>query len=247
MKQLFVTPQGQIDQSKATIKLDGTNWRLDAKSIYENGVQVATKSALTSYATKSDLNSKVNWLNTFVTSCNKDNLWKLNTAWQICITKIEPHCRWVGHFWDLHRSCSTETVYAWEQKFLVDGSNTITNKNIANGAITEDKLAADLRQKIFNPVPIEGRCSWEGLIDTVPDWNMDDTGPHGEGDSLSIYCVDGVRICCLSHESCNPSLKKARSNWNWGRIAKTWWSSGNYTYRNYILPDGTVYCTKENR
>ena len=55
VKQLFVTPNGELDSSKATIKLDGTNGRIDAKSIYENGVQVATKSNLNSYATKSAL------------------------------------------------------------------------------------------------------------------------------------------------------------------------------------------------
>ena len=33
---------------------------------------------------------------------------------------------------------------------MVAGSNTITNKNIANGAITEDKLANDLKEQIQN-------------------------------------------------------------------------------------------------
>ena len=54
VKQLFVTPQGQIDQSKATIKIDGVNGRIDAKSIYENGVQVATKSDFNSAKSYAD-------------------------------------------------------------------------------------------------------------------------------------------------------------------------------------------------
>ena len=43
VKQLFVTPQGQIDQSKATIKLDGTNWTISAKNIEVSWQDVATK------------------------------------------------------------------------------------------------------------------------------------------------------------------------------------------------------------
>ena len=133
VKQLFVRTTGQVgDVQGATIKIDGTNWRIDAKSMYENRVQVATKSDLTTYATKSDLNSKVNWLNTFVTSCNKDNLWKLNTAWQICITKIENQCRRVGTWWNWHPSCHPVTVLAWQQKFVVAESNTVSKCNAYN-------------------------------------------------------------------------------------------------------------------
>ena len=62
VKQLFVTPNGELNSSKATIKIDGTNGRIDAKSIYENGVQVATKSDLNGYSSKSYVDSKVKWL-----------------------------------------------------------------------------------------------------------------------------------------------------------------------------------------
>jgi len=43
VKQLFVTPNGELDTSKATIKIDGTNWTIEAKSIYVNQQEVATK------------------------------------------------------------------------------------------------------------------------------------------------------------------------------------------------------------
>ena len=43
VKQLFVTPNGEIDQSKATIKINGVNGRIDAKSMYVNWQEVVTK------------------------------------------------------------------------------------------------------------------------------------------------------------------------------------------------------------
>jgi len=115
VKQLFVTPTGSSDASKATIKLDGTNGRIDAKSIYENRVQVATKSDLNSYATKSDLNSyatksalknyattselssyasksyvdthnQANSSVSFASVCNADNIGKHNLNGRTCIS-----------------------------------------------------------------------------------------------------------------------------------------------------------------
>ena len=43
VKQLFATPNGELDQSKATIKINGTNGRIDAKSIYANNQKVLTE------------------------------------------------------------------------------------------------------------------------------------------------------------------------------------------------------------
>ena len=42
VKQLFVTPNGESDSSKATIKLDGKTGRIDAKSVYVNWKSVVT-------------------------------------------------------------------------------------------------------------------------------------------------------------------------------------------------------------
>ncbi len=88
VKQLFVTPNGEIDQSKATIKIDGTKWRIDAKSIYENGVQVATKGDLDSYATKIALNKlkKTLWNSSWhiVKTCNFNNIGLPNSYGEVC-------------------------------------------------------------------------------------------------------------------------------------------------------------------
>ena len=43
VKQLFVTPNWELDSSKATIKIDGTNWSIEAKQIYQNGQPLATQ------------------------------------------------------------------------------------------------------------------------------------------------------------------------------------------------------------
>ena len=44
VKQLFVTPNGELDSSKATIKIDGTNGTIEAKNVKVNWEDVATKS-----------------------------------------------------------------------------------------------------------------------------------------------------------------------------------------------------------
>jgi hypothetical protein len=43
VKQLFVTPNGELDTSKATIKIDGVKGSISAKSLKVNGQEVATK------------------------------------------------------------------------------------------------------------------------------------------------------------------------------------------------------------
>jgi len=57
VKQLFVTPNGEIDAAKATIKIDGTNGRIDAKSVYVNGKEVSTKSYVDSKSLVNTCNS----------------------------------------------------------------------------------------------------------------------------------------------------------------------------------------------
>ena len=46
VKKLFVTPNGELDSTKATIVIDGTNWEIQAKSVKVNGKEVATKEDL---------------------------------------------------------------------------------------------------------------------------------------------------------------------------------------------------------
>ena len=62
VKQLFVTPNGELDSAKATIVLDGTNGTIKAKGLYENGMPVATKEYTNSVlnSAKSYTDSKVN-------------------------------------------------------------------------------------------------------------------------------------------------------------------------------------------
>ena len=145
MKQLFVTPQGQIDQSKATIKIDGTNGRIDAKSIYENWVQVATKSnlnsyatksALMNYATKSDLTSYVtNALNNLksklwnssvhiVKTCNASHIGLTNSSGLVCKSKKvtnDSHCikAWKDR---QHRR-----IGSWWEKWICDNGRVVTS------------------------------------------------------------------------------------------------------------------------
>jgi len=69
VKQLFATPNGEVDTSKATIKIDGTNGRIDAKSIYENGKEVSTKAYVNS-KTKDAWAFKKNGTNAYYSSWN---------------------------------------------------------------------------------------------------------------------------------------------------------------------------------
>ena len=43
VKQLFVTPNGELDSSKATIKIDGTNGTIEAKNMKVSWQEVNTK------------------------------------------------------------------------------------------------------------------------------------------------------------------------------------------------------------
>jgi hypothetical protein len=45
-------------------------------------------------------------------------------------------------------------------------------------------------------------CTGSGVIHTIPDGCMDDGGRSAGGDSLQVYCVNGVARFCLSGESC---------------------------------------------
>ena len=138
VKQLFVSPTGQVwDVKGAYIKLDGTNWRIDAKSVYVNGKEVATKSDLnnatkpdlTAYAKKSDLNSyatksyvesivnalKKTWSSggpKFVTSCNAANLGKHTANGDTCksykVTNDEDCIRNKGDWWTSSASVQGE-------------------------------------------------------------------------------------------------------------------------------------------
>ena len=82
VKQLYVTPTWNSNSSAATIKLDGANGRLDAKTIYENGDEVATRNELNSV--KNNLKQLINkadkikedaWIKKY---CNVTDLWYYN-------------------------------------------------------------------------------------------------------------------------------------------------------------------------
>ncbi len=45
-------------------------------------------------------------------------------------------------------------------------------------------------------------CSGEGLIHTIPDGCINDGGGSAGGDSLQVYCRNGIARFCLSGESC---------------------------------------------
>ena len=109
VKQLYVTPAWNSNSSAATIKLDGANGRLDAKTIYENGDKVATESNLENTANSTLSNAKnyarqqanraltqaMQYINTHasggnrITSlCGKNHIWWHNKLGMTCQKKI---------------------------------------------------------------------------------------------------------------------------------------------------------------
>ncbi len=77
-------------------------------------------------------------------------------------------------------------------------------------------------------------CSGEGLIFVVPDGCMDDGGGSDAGDSLEIYCCDGIARFCLSWEDCP---------WRDGCIDTPKTCSRSGLYSDWMA---TTFCNKWN-
>jgi hypothetical protein len=65
-----------------------------------------------------------------------------------------------------------------------------------------DAGAADAGHADAGPPGDPYRCDGGGLVWVVPDPCIDDYGGTAGGDSLEIYCQDGVARFCLSYEDC---------------------------------------------
>ncbi len=92
-------------------------------------------------------------------------------------------------------------------------------------------------------------CTGTGLIHTVSDGCMDDGGGSSVGDSLLVYCIDGIARFCLSGESCKydpaPSTDDGttcdRSGLGSDYMADAWCDQWNGHANYYCDSSGQIY------
>ncbi len=92
-------------------------------------------------------------------------------------------------------------------------------------------------------------CSGSGLVHTVPDGCMDDGGGSSGGDSLYVFCIDGIARFCLSGESCkfNPTPSSDdgttcdRSGLGSDYMANGWCTLWNGHGNYYCDSSGQIY------